>query len=258
MEIANRQILITGASRGMGRVFAMMCAENKAYLHIVIRKSDPELVEQLMKNGAKDVKVYEADLGTRAGVESLLEKLKETPIDILFNNAGILVGGLLENQSVNEIYEMLSINVNALMHLTHGLLPGMLSRKRGKIINHASVAAYMNLPALSTYCASKAAVAAFTESLRLELKGTGVSTLLLVTPGVKTKLYDNLEKSCEKNIKFPGEAISPIKYIEIVREAILQDLKRLEPSGLPGLGLKIVKFVKPIFDFEISRRFRRD
>lgn len=258
MEITNHHILITGASRGMGRVFAKMCADDKAYLHLVLRKNDPELVEELKKGGAKDVQVYETDLTSRKSIEALLVKLQEERIDILFNNAGVLIGGLLENQSVDAIYDMLQININALIHLTHGILPGMLSRKRGKIINHASVAAYMNIPSLSTYSASKAAVAGFTEALSLELKGTGVSTLLLVTPGVKTRLYDDLEKACDKNFKSPIDPISPIKYVQMIREAILQDLKILEPSGYTGLGLQISKHLKPLYNFEISRRFRRN
>ena len=258
MEITNRQILITGASRGMGRAFAMMCAEYKAYLHIVLRKEDTELVEELKRKGAKEVKFYLADLGTRSGVQSVLDSLQEANIDILFNNAGVLIGGVLEEQSADDIYNMLQLNVNSLIHLTQGVLPGMISRKRGKIINHSSVAAYLNFPSLSTYCASKAAVAAFTHSLRLELKGTGVTTLLLVTPGIKTKLYDDLEKSVEKHFEIPGEPLAPNQYVEMIREAILQDLKILEPSGLPGWGLKISKYMKPLFDFEVSRRFKRD
>jgi short-subunit dehydrogenase len=258
MEITNRQILITGASRGIGRVFASMCAENKAYLHLVLRKNDPQLVEELREKGARDVKVYLADLGKREDLETLLQGLNETPIDILFNNAGVLIGGLTEEQSLQEIYEMMQINLNSLIHLTHSLLPGMLSRKRGKIINHSSAAAYVNIPSLSTYSASKAAVSAFTEALQLELKGTGVSTLLLVTPLVKTKMYDDLELVIKGHMKLPVEPLSPIQYVGMIREAILQDLPVLKPTGLTGLGLQANKFVKPFLDFEILRRFKRN
>src|SRR5690606_27324673 len=124
--------------------------------------SDPEILKELKNEGAKSVTIWEADLSTRDGVQNLLDKLADTPIDILFNNAGILTGGLLETQNLDEVYKMFQINVNSLVHLTHGLLPGMLSRKRGKIINNSSVSAYMNFPSASTYSASKAAVAAFT------------------------------------------------------------------------------------------------
>ncbi|MBO9665993.1 MAG: SDR family NAD(P)-dependent oxidoreductase [Bdellovibrio sp.] len=258
MEIANRHILITGASRGIGRAFAKMCAEDKANLHIVVRNAvDEDLIKELETAGAKSINTLLADLSSRQGVEQLLEQLKDTPIDILFNNAGLLTGGLLEEQSLDDIYNMFQVNLNTTVHLTRGLLPGMLSRKRGKIINNSSVAAYMHFPSASTYAASKAAVAAFTDCLRTELRDTGVTTLLLITPGIKTRMFKEIEDLYGKTFQIPTEALSPAKYVQMIREAILHDLEVLEPSGLTGVGLKIAKYVKPLFDFEVARRFKR-
>lgn len=257
MEIENRQILVTGASRGIGRAFAKMCAENKAHLHLVLRSQDLEIVKEMKNAGAKSVTIWEADLSSRVSIEALVEKIKNLPIDILFNNAGLLTGGLLEEQPLDDIYQMLQVNVNSLVHLTHEILPGMLERKRGKIINNSSVAAYMHFPCASTYSASKAAVMAFTNSLRLELKDTGVTTLLLITPGVKTRMFDAIEDKYSKNIETPKDAISPGKYAKMIREAILHDIDVLEPGGLAGLGLKIVKYARSVFDREVLRRFKR-
>nr|BFD60655.1 hypothetical protein CKG001_27620 [Bdellovibrio sp. CKG001]BFD64069.1 hypothetical protein BdHM001_27500 [Bdellovibrio sp. HM001]BFD68260.1 hypothetical protein HAGR004_32820 [Bdellovibrio sp. HAGR004] len=257
MEISNRQILITGASRGIGRAFAKMCAEDKAHLHVVLRKYDEEIVKELTELGAKSVTVHEADLSTREGVDALLAQLAEVPVDILFNNAGMLTGGLIEKQPIDDIYKMLQVNVNALVHLTHGILPGMLKRKRGKIINNSSVSAYMHFPCASTYAASKAAVVAFTNCIRLELKDTGVSTLLLITPAVRTRMFDEVENLYSKNFEVPTDTISPMKYAQVIREAILHDLEVVEPSGLTGVGLKIAKMAKPLFEMEVLRRFKR-
>lgn len=257
MEIENRQVFVTGASRGIGRAFAKMCAENKAHLHLVLRSQDMEIVKEMEAAGAKSVTIWEADLSSRASVQTLIEKIKPLPIDILFNNAGMLTGGLLEEQPLDEIYQMLQVNVNALIHLTHEVLPGMLERKRGKIINNSSVAAYMHFPCSSTYSASKAAVMAFTNSLRLELKGTGVTTLLLITPGVKTRMFDAIEDKYSKNIETPKDAISPGQYAKIIREAILHDIEVFEPGGLTGFGLKMVKYARSVFEREVLRRFKR-
>lgn len=257
MEISNRQILITGASRGIGRAFAKMCAEDKAHLHLVLRKNDEEIVQELTDLGAKSVTVHETDLATREGVDALLEQLKEVPLDILFNNAGLLTGGLIEKQPIDDIYKMMQVNVNALVHLTHGILPGMLKRKRGKIINNSSVSAYMHFPCASTYAASKAAVVAFTNCIRLELKDTGVSTLLLITPAVRTRMFDEVENLYSKNFEIPTDTMSPMKYAQVIREAILHDLEVVEPSGLTGVGLKIAKMAKPLFEMEVLRRFKR-
>lgn len=257
MEISNRQILITGASRGIGKAFAKMCAEDKAHVHLVLRANDPALIQELESAGAKAVTVWEADLGTRAGVDKLVQSLKDTPIDILFNNAGMLTGGLFEQQPLDDIYSMFQVNVNALVHLTHGLLPGMLERKRGKIINNSSVSAYMHFPCASTYAASKAAVVAFTDCIRLELKDTGVTTLLLITPGIKTRMFDEIDTLYSKNFEIPQDSISPAQYAQMIREAILNDMSVLEPGGLTGVGLKLAKFTKPLFEMEVLRRFKR-
>lgn len=257
MEISNRHVLITGASRGIGRAFSKMCAESKAHVHLVIRTPDKELVQELETAGAKSVTVWLADLGSREGVDKLLGELREVPVDILFNNAGMLTGGVIEEQPLDDIYKMFQVNVNALVHLTHGLLPGMLERKRGKIINNSSVSAYMHFPCASTYAASKAAVVAFTDCLRMELKPTEVTTLLLITPGIKTRMFDEIDTLYSKNFDVPQDSISPAQYALMIREAILNDLPVLEPGGVTGVGLKLAKYAKPLFEMEISRRFRR-
>lgn len=257
MEIKNRHVLVTGASRGIGRAFAKICAQDQAHLHIVLRQDDVELVKELEANGAKSVNVWIADLSTRHGVDQLISHMKDVPVDILFNNAGVLTGGLLEEQPLDDVYELIQVNIAALIHLTHSFLPGMLKRKRGKVINNSSVSAFMHFPCASTYAASKAAVVAFTDSLRLELKDTGVSTLLLVTPAIKTRMYDEIETLYGKNFDIPQFSIPPAKYAEIIREAVIHDLPVVEPSGLTGIGLKIAKYIPPLFNFEVSRRFRR-
>ena len=257
MEIKNRHVLITGASRGIGKAFAKACAQDKAHLHLVLRKANDELIQELTKEGAKSVTVWTADLSSRGSIDKLLKSLEGQSIDILFNNAGMLTGGLIETQSLDEIYEMFQVNINALVHLTHGLLPGMLKRKRGKIINNASVVAYMHIPCASTYSASKAAVVAFTESIRSELKSSPVSTLLLITPAIKTSMFDKIETLAGKNFEIPQDALPVGRYADMIREAVLHDLEVLQPSGMTGIGLKIAKFLPPLFEFGVGKKFKR-
>lgn len=257
MEIKNRHVLITGASRGIGRGFARVCAEDKAHLHLVLRKFDSEIVDEMTSLGAKSVTIHEADLAKKTNLDKLCEVVAEHPIDILFNNAGLVTGGLLEKQSSEEIASMMHVNVNAVIQLSHAVLPGMLKRKRGKIVNNSSVLAYMHLPFTSTYTASKAAVAAFTECLKMELKNTEVKTLLLVTPSVRTGLLDNIDKIYGEKLKLPTSPLAPQKYAEMIREAVLEDVSVLEPSGLTGWGLKLAQYAPRLFNMEVQRRFRR-
>ena len=257
MEIKGSHIMITGANRGIGLAFAKSCAENAAHLHLVIRKKDAELVRQLKTAGAASVTVWTADLSDAASIQELVQQTADLEIDVLFNNAGVLTGGLIEDQTVEEIYQIFQVNVTAVVLLTRAFIPRMLKRKCGKIVNNSSVSAIMHFPCASTYAASKAAVLAFTNCIRLELKDTGVSTLLLVTPGIKTRMFDDIANRYAKNFKVPEESISPQKYAEMIKEAVLNDLETLEPQGLTGVGLQIAKFIPPLFKWGVQSRFKR-
>jgi short-subunit dehydrogenase len=259
MEIKGSHILITGANRGIGRAVALACAEDQAHLHLAMRKEEEGLKDEMIKAGARSVTIYEVDLSDRRHIERFLASLKGTDIDILFNNAGRLTGGLFEEQSLDEIYEMLQVNINALIHLTHALLPGMLQRKRGKIINHSSVSGVMHMPAASTYSASKAAVLAFTSCLRAELKNTPVTTLTLITPGVDTRMFRDIPNKYGKNFDLGFLTSIPAKkYAQMIREAILEDLDELKPSGLTGAGLFMAQHLPGVFENLILKRFKRD
>ncbi|MEZ0391761.1 MAG: SDR family NAD(P)-dependent oxidoreductase [Pseudobdellovibrionaceae bacterium] len=258
MEIKDSHILITGANRGIGKAVAQICAEDKAHLHLTVRKEEPGLEKELMDLGAASVQVHQLDLSDRSAIDAFLKKYKKTDIDILFNNAGQLTGGLLETQSVDDIYQMLQVNVNALIHLTHGFLPAMLKRKKGKIINHSSAVALMNFPTASTYAASKAAVLAFTNSLKVELRGTGVSTLVLVTPGVETRMFKEIPKIFGSKLDLGFLNSIPVKkYAQMVREAILEDLDELKPSGLAGAGFLVAQHLPKVFENVVNARFKR-
>ncbi len=257
METKSANILITGANRGIGKAVAKRLAEDGAHLFLAIRKYDAALVAELKKAGAPEVEVIESDLSTRAGVDSLVDKISRLKIDILFNNAGLLTGGLLEEQPIDDIYNMLQVNINALVHLTHAVLPQMLKRKKGLIINHSSVSGIMHLPCASTYAASKSAVLAFTNCLRQELKNTGVRTLVLITPGIKTRMFDKIEDLYGKNIETPKDTIPPEKYAEMIREAIVENLEVLNPSGLTGAALQVARYLPSVFERAVGFKFKR-
>jgi uncharacterized protein len=257
MNILGQHFLITGGNRGIGWGVAKMAAQEKAHVHIVCRKPEQKLVDELLNLGAASVKLWPADLSTKDGVEKLVQDLYHQRIDILFNNAGQLTGGLIEEQPLDEIYIMFQVNINALVHLTRALIPGMISRKSGKIINNASVSAFMHFPCASTYAASKAAVVAFTDCISAELKGTGVSTLCLITPGIKTRMFDDIETKYAKNFDVPQDSISIEEYAEQIKNCVLRDKMILTPSGATSIGLFVAKYVPSLFQREVQRRFQR-
>jgi short-subunit dehydrogenase len=256
MKIENQNILITGANRGIGLGFAKACARKKSNLILAIRKNDEALISELKNLGAPTVQIIESDLVTRSGVENLILKIQNLKIDILFNNAGMLTGGLLDEQKMDDIYQMLQVNVNALIQLSHAMVPKMIAQKNGKIINHSSVSAVMHFPCATTYAASKAAVWAFTDCLEQELKGTGVSTLCLFTPGIKTRMFDEIDKLYSKNIEVPKDSISPDDYALKIIAAIESDQKYLEPSGTTGIAFRTATHVKSLFNWGVGKAFK--
>lgn len=257
MKIRGSNFLITGGNRGIGLGVAEMAAKNGAHVFIAARSLDPAVEESLKNLGAASVKFLNCDLSDRAGVESLVLLIKTLDIDILFNNAGRLTGGLIEEQSLDEIYSMFQVNLNALVHLTRAVIPGMVTRGRGKIINNASVSAFMHFPCASTYAASKAAVVAFTNCVEAELQNTGVSTLCLVTPGIKTRMFDEIEVKYSKNLEVPQDSISPEEYALKIKAAIENDSKYLLPAGLTSIGLWMARYMNPLFRTVVQKQFHR-
>lgn len=257
MKIQAARVIITGGNRGIGLAFAEMVASQGAHVVIVSRSLDESLKKKLLAQGALSVSLLQADLSSREGVQNLCSQLEKMEIDILFNNAGLLTGGLIEEQSLDDIYTMFQVNLNAVVHLTRAVIPKMIQMGRGKIINNSSVSAFMHFPCASTYAASKAAVVAFTDCIELELAGTGVSTLCLVTPGIKTRMFDEIEVKYSKNFEIPQDSISPEEYAERIRGAIESDAKQLFPVGLTAFGLWTARYVNPLFQKVVRAKFKR-
>ena len=259
MQLKNKHIVVTGANGGIGKSFALMCAREEAIVHLVVRTRDENLINEVKRAGALEVFLWEADLSIFESIEELIKTLHQYPISILFNNAGLLTGGLIEEQPIADIYKMLQVNVNALIHLSRAIIPGMIERKSGKIINNSSVSAIMHFPCASTYAASKAAVAAFTDCIRLELKDKNVSTLLLITPGIKTKMFDNIATLYSKNIKVPEGSITSDEYAVRIKNAILADDDILLPPlfSSTGIALSFSANFKRGFEKIISSQFKR-
>lgn len=257
MNLKKSNFVITGGNRGIGLAVAEMAATQGAHIHIAARSWDAWLENKLKSLGAASVRFWKADLSTREGTEDLAQSLSHIEVDILFNNAGLLTGGLIEEQSLEEIYAMFQVNLNALVHLSRAVIPGMVKRKRGKIINNASVSAFMHFPCASTYAASKAAVVAFTDCIEAELAGTGVSTLCLITPGIKTRMFEEIEVKYAKNFDIPQGSISTEEYARRIQEAIEVDERYLLPRGSTGWGLWTARYLNSVFRLAIQKKFRR-
>lgn len=261
MEIKNKVIFVTGGNRGIGKAISEALAREGGKIYVCSRTVEKEFLSQLVQLGAAHAEHLSLDLSSKEGIERFLLETKSKNIspDILVNNAGQLTGGLFEEQKIDDIYSMLQVNLLGLIHLTHSLLPEMLKKGSGKIVNNSSVSGIMHFPCATTYTAAKTGVVAFTESLRQELVGTGVTTLLLITPGVKTRMFDQINDLYSKNmdLSFAENSITPEEWALRICESIKNDDERLLPKGATGLSLKVAQHLPGLFEKIIGKKFQR-
>lgn len=179
-------VLITGASSGIGLELARCFAADGCRLALVARKCDAleALATELRKAYKIQAQVFTADLAHPETPPRLLAHLQSAglKVDVLVNNAGFGAQGKFAELPLGRQLEMLQVNITSLTHLTRLLLPGMIERRRGGILNVASTAAFQPGPGMAVYYATKAYVLSFSEALAEELAGTGV-TVTASCPG---------------------------------------------------------------------------
>jgi short-subunit dehydrogenase len=169
-----------------------------------------------------------------------------------------LTGGLAESQDYQEILKMFQVNVLSLIRLTQLMLPKMLINKKGWIINNASVSGKMFFPCASTYAASKAAVVAFTESLQQELTGTGVRAALLITPGIQTKMFNQIADLYSPHLELSFlKSIPPSTWVSYCLDQIEKGHDVIWPKGYSRAGVFIGYHFPKIFKGLVSRKFKR-
>jgi NAD(P)-dependent dehydrogenase (short-subunit alcohol dehydrogenase family) len=187
-----RKVLITGAGSGLGRALALRYAKAGyavACADIVLERAQ-ETIALLPGEGHAAVAI---DVGNDADFDSLRDVIDAEfgPLDVLVNNAGIASGGAMIETTMEEWREVLEINLLGVVRGCRAFLPGMLERKRGRILNTASFAALAGAPSIMSYGVSKAAVVTLSEQLRAEVHGTGVSVSVACPSFFQTNLLQN-------------------------------------------------------------------
>ena len=195
--------VVTGASSGIGREFALALAERGKPVLAVARDGErlSALADEVARQGGR-LEPLSADLSRPEGVESLLAAAAEREVELLVNNAGAACYGPFVTRSPERERELIRLNVEAVVALTHGLLPAMLERGRGGVINVASIVAFQPMPYFATYAAGKAFVLSFSEALDEELRGSGVR-VSVVAPGVTNTGFSDSAGSHYPERRFP-------------------------------------------------------
>lgn len=185
-------VLITGASSGIGASCARAFARAGARLLLVARRLDRLrlLAEELERNHASQTQVYELDVRDAGVVSRVLEHLPEEwqHIDLLVNNAGLSRGlDRVQNAHLRDWEEMIDTNVSGVIHVIRAVVPGMVRRGNGHIVNIGSIAGHEVYPGGSVYCATKSALRAITTGLRLDLFGTPIRVSTIDPGAVETE-----------------------------------------------------------------------
>jgi len=191
---SNRWALITGASSGIGEAFAQRLAALGMHLVLTARRGDllEKLAEDLHVRHGTRCEILPGDLSDPDRPQSIVDELaaRDIEIDLLVNNAGFGIVGEIESADIGRVMQLTRLNIGALTELTYHMLPGMMARRRGGVINVSSVAGFQPVAYMAAYAASKAYVLHFSEALWAEARGHQV-TVIAVCPGVtRTSFFD--------------------------------------------------------------------
>jgi len=248
--------LITGASSGFGAEFARQLAPAAQSLVLVARRNDrlealrAELTEKFPQ---LSVFIYAADLADEGAREAFAGWLNEQaiPVDFLVNNAGLGDHGAFETSEWDRVRAMLDVNVTALTHLTHLLLPVLRGSGRSAILNVSSVASFFPIPNMAVYSATKAYVTSFSEALRMELRDSGISVTALCPGPVPTEFFVGATRPGEEDKAahyetMPIFKVTPAVAVRTGLEAVARDRARVIPGPVLAVAVTIAMLV-PFF-----------
>jgi len=247
--------LITGASAGIGREFARQLAGRASSLLLVARRQErlEELRDELTKREPNlKIHIRATDLSDDRAVIELFDWLEreKIPIDLLINNAGLGDVGPFATGELPRVKEMLAVNVMALTLLTRLLLPGMIAQRRGAILNVSSTAGFLPIAGFAVYAATKAYVTSFSEAIRAELHGTGVTVTSLCPGPVHTEFTQVAARPGAKRDRTP-------EFVHVSAEEVaragLAAIERGRPLVIPGFIMKLGMFLVRIMPLSILR-----
>lgn len=246
-------VLITGASSGIGLELARLFAADKSHLVLVARNAAKleQLAQELRKQHGVDVHVVIQDLADPRAASIINGWLddRQIAIDTLVNNAGFGAIGRFLELPLDRQLEMIQVNVTALVHLTRLLLPGMIERRRGAILNVGSTAGFQPGPYHAIYFATKAFVVSFTEALAEELARTPIKVTCLA-PGITATGFTQAAQA-DDTILFRSSMMDAAT----VARAGYRGLRAGKLLIVPGVSNKLGIFANRVFPRIVVRKF---
>lgn len=255
MDLTNCTALITGASAGIGREFARQLAGRARTMVLVARRQDrlEELRAELIARVPNlSVHLYPADLSRDEDVEALGSALERDGIvvDFLINNAGLGDRGAFATSEPQRAKDIVLVNMLSLTLLTRRLLPPMLERRRGAILNVSSSASFLPIPRMAVYAASKAYVTSLSEALRGEVGPHGITVTALCPGPVHTEFDAVAMRPHDPRDKAPEFTYVAVE--EVVRAA-LDGVERGRAIVIPGTAMKIAMLLVRLIPMPVLR-----
>lgn len=240
-----KSVVITGASSGIGRALALRFAGEGADLTLAARSQDAleEVAREAARLGARAV-AAPTDVTDPAQVEAMIDRAEREfgAVDVLVNNAGMGTFGRVADTSLEDWNRVIDLNIRGVVHGVHAVLPRMIRRREGQIINIASLAGLVSAPYMVPYATTKFAVVGLTRGLHAEVHSQGIH-VMLVNPGpVKTNFMANAEV---------GDGAKPIEIFG--REILLNQSERERFNDLP-LGMNPDRLAGQIVDAARKRK----
>ena len=245
-----RTALVTGASSGIGRAFAVALSKRGLDVVIVARRQDR--LEELAKEiGPDKAELLVADLADPAGLAAVEARLADgsRPVDVLVNAAGFGTSGRFSESKVDVEQQEIDVNITALVRLSRAAVPGMVERRTGAVVNVSSIAGEQPLPWWTTYAATKAYVTSFSRGLASELRGTGVRVLTLMPGFTRTEFHTTANDDLSRQL-IP----SPVwMTADTVAESALRSLGRGRSESIPGLRYRFVALMSRLSPWPLTR-----
>jgi uncharacterized oxidoreductase len=189
MKLQNKTVLITGGTSGIGLELARQLMQRGNT--VIVTGRDPERVEAA-RRALPGMHAIQSDVSDVAAIKALHDDVvaRFPALDLVINNAGIMRNlNLNETRELTDVTREIEINLNGPIRMVQQFLPHLKTRPGSAIVNVSSGLAFVPFPAAPIYCAAKAAIHSYSQSLRVQLKGTGVTMIELAPPGVETPLF---------------------------------------------------------------------
>lgn len=253
----NKKVLVTGGANGIGRLLAIKSMEEGARSLVVWDVDTPAMnnLEDFCEQRNWNCRTFHVDLAEPQAIKEAAHETLQAlgTVDILFNNAGIVVGKPFADHSPEDIQNTLAINIEAVMLATNAFLPAMMQQDEGHIVAISSASALIGNPGMSVYAASKWAVTGWAESLRLEMeeRDKNINVTTIQPSYIDTGMFEGVT----------APLLTPLLKPEDIATKIIQAVKKDKKILREPFMVKITPFLKgvlpsPLFDLLAGKLFR--